>query len=98
MDPKARSRVFRECALGIIMLTVNLCFFGLNVGLDYAARMAALFGPHVILLIPQMLSLIESRTRRENAALLVAAVSGLQYILRMCVNNIGGTMPYGFFW
>ena len=60
--------------------------------------MAALFGPYVILLIPQMLSLIESRTRRENAALLVAVVSGVQYILRMCVNNIGGTLPYDFFW
>jgi hypothetical protein len=80
------------------MLTVNLSFFGINVGLDYAARMAALFGPYVILLIPQMLSLIESKTRRQNAAFLLAVASGVQYILRMCINNIGGTMPYSFFW
>ena len=98
MDPKSRSRVFRECSFGIIMLTANLCLFGVNVGLDYAARMAALFGPYVIILIPRMLSLIESRTRRQNAAFLLALASGCQYILRMCINNIGGTMPYSFFW
>lgn len=98
MDRKARSRVFRECAFGIIMLTINLCFFGLNVGLDYAARMAALFGPYVILLIPQMLSLVESKTQRQNIAFLVALASGCQFVLRMCINNIGGTMPYRFFW
>lgn len=95
---KARSRVFRECAIGVIMLGLNLCFFGLNVGLDYAARMAALFGPYLIILVPQMLGLIESETRRRNAAFMVTLVSGLMYVLRLCVNNIGGTMPYAFFW
>lgn len=95
---KKRPDVFRECSLGIILLTINLCFFGINVGLDYASRVAALFGPYVIILVPQMLELIESEVRKRNAAFLMAVVCGCQYVLRLCINNIGGTMPYAFFW
>lgn len=95
---KSRPRVFQECATGVIMLTINMCLFGLNLGLDYAARMAALFGPYIIILIPQMMECFDSEAKKKDAAFLVALVCGLQYILRMCVNNIGGTIPYEFFW
>lgn len=98
MRPAERSRVFPECASGVAMLLLNLCFFGLNLGLEDASRMAALFGPYTLLLIPQMLELIASPVRRKNATALVAALCGIVYILRMCINNIGGTMPYAFFW
>ena len=94
----ARKRVFTEYAPGVMMLLVNLCFFGLNIGLEDAARMAALFGPYTLLLIPQMLELIESPVRRKNTTALVTAICGVVYILRMLINNIGGTLPYAFFW
>lgn len=95
---KGRKQAFKDYSVGIIMLMLNLCFFGLNVGLDYAARMAGLFGPYLIILVPQMLGLIESETRKRNAEFLVSVVCGCQYVLRLFVNNIGGTMPYVFFW
>ena len=98
MRPAERNRVFPECGPGVAMLLLNLCFFGLNLGLEDASRMAALFGPYTLLLIPRMLELIESPVRRKNVTALVAFLCGCVYILRLFINNIGGTMPYAFFW
>ncbi len=95
---KQRERVFTRERLGVMLLMVNLCFFGLNIGLGDASRMAALFGPYLVILIPRMLTLIENRARRRDAATLIVILSGIQYVLRMCVNNIGGTLPYEFCW
>ena len=92
-----RENLFKEYKLGAVLLTINLCFFGLNISLDYAARMAALFGPYLIIFIPQMIDLFDSSAKRTKVSVLVAVLCGAQYILRMCVNNIGGTMPYSFF-
>lgn len=95
---KQRAQVFRRERLGVMLLTINLCFFGLNIGLGDASRMAALFGPYLVILIPRMLTLIGSRSRRAEAAILITALSGVQYVLRMLINNIGGTLPYEFCW
>ena len=97
--PKAnRQEVWNRFRLGVMLLVINLCFFGLNIGLGDASRMAALFGPYIIILVPRMLTLIPNRTRRADAARLVMVMCGIQYVMRMCINNIGGTMPYAFFW
>lgn len=93
-----RRNVFQNHAIGTMMLLTNLCFFGLNLGLADASRMAALFGPYLIILIPRMLSRIRSDAARKKAAILVAVFCGIQYILRLGINNIGGSMPYVFFW
>jgi len=95
---KAVRVVFSKYRLGVMMLIANLCFFGLNIGIGVASRIAALFGPYLVLLVPQMLSLIGNRTRRREATAIIAALCGVQYVLRLCINNIGGTMPYSFFW
>lgn len=93
-----RAAVWEEETFGLMMFTLNLCFFGLNIGLGSAARMAALFGAYMMLLIPRMLEHIRETRRRTLAVLLVAALCGGQYLMRLMVNNIGGTMPYRFFW
>ena len=98
LPKRSRARVFARERLGVMLLTINLCFFGLNIGLGDASRMAALFGPYLIILIPRMLTLIENRARRRDAATLIVLLSGIQYVLRLCVNNIGGTLPYAFCW
>ncbi len=95
---KRRDAVFQRERLGVMLLTINLCFFGLNIGLGDASRMAALFGPYLVILIPRMLTLIRNPERRRDAAALIVLLSGIQYVLRMCINNIGGTLPYAFFW
>lgn len=93
-----RCEIWTRYRLGIMMLVINLCFFGLNIGLRDASRMAALFGPYIVILVPRMLTLIPSRSRRMDATRLVMLLCGIQYVLRMFINNIGGTMPYTFFW
>lgn len=98
MRRQERRQVFEDNAIGITMLVLNLCFFGLNIGLADASRMAALFGPYLIVLLPRALRCISSRNRRLDATAAVAVISGVVYILRMLVNNIGGTLPYQFFW
>lgn len=93
-----RNRVFSQFAVGSVMLALNLSCFGLSFGLGYAARLAALFGPYLIYYIPQVLSLIENPSNRRMSAALIVMISGVQYVMRLCINNIGGTMPYMFFW
>ena len=98
MRRQERRRVFEENPIGVTMLVLNLCFFGLNIGLADASRMAALFGPYLIVFLPQTLKMISFRNRKIDATAAVAVVSGVVYVLRMLVNNIGGTIPYLFFW
>ena len=95
---KHRPQVFTRERLGVMLLTINLCFFGLNIGLADASRMAALFGPYLVILIPRMLSLIKHHEHRRDATALIVALSGIQYVLRLLINNIGGTLPYAFCW
>lgn len=83
---------------GHTMLALNLCCFGINIGFLMASRLAALFGPYLIVYIPQLINCIASQKRKNQATALVALVCGCQYVLRLLINNIGGTMPYQFFW
>lgn len=97
MNKRERTMIFTRCNMGLTMFMLNLCFFGLSTGIGYGARIAALFGPYMILFIPEMLSIIESKNKRTMVMWIVAGVCGCQYFLRLCINNIGGTMPYSFF-
>ena len=98
MKKEEKNRIIRECSIGIWMFTFTMSCFGLNIGLKMAARVAALFGTYMIILIPNMVSKISEEKRRHTLIVLLIAGCGIQYILRLMVNNIGGTMPYSFFW
>lgn len=98
MNREERELVFRQCHHGMILILLNLCAFGVSLGSGYAARIAALFGPYVMVFLPEMLGLIQTQKRRAWITLLVTVLVGVQYVLRLCVNNIGGTIPYSFFW
>lgn len=96
MERKDRKLLYTDHKFGMMLFVLNLCFFGLNIGLADAARMAGLFGAYMMILIPQMLQQVP-RHRRSVAVLLVVLFCGAQYVLRMCINNIGSTLPYEFF-
>lgn len=98
MDQTEREKIFQQYKLGTTLFVLNLSCFSFTLGIGYAARIAALFGPYLILYLPQILTLIESEKKRNVMTILLIAGCGLQYVLRLCVNNIGGTMPYEFFW
>lgn len=98
MKPQERELVFQQCHKGLILVLLNLCAFGISLGSGYAARIAALFGPYVMVFLPQMLALVRKPKRRMWLTVLVTALAAAQYVLRLNVNNIGGTIPYSFFW
>lgn len=89
-----------ECeAIGVWMLMLEMLFFCIGYDVAAATRMAALFGPYLIIFIPRLIeSGIESKSVRLNVIALVMVLSGMQYIVRLQINNIGSTMPYQFFW
>lgn len=83
---------------GSWILLLNISFFAVDLGFSAGARAAALFGPYLIVLIPNILERIRSENRRKAAAFLVAAFCFLQYAARMQINNIGGSIPFYFYW
>lgn len=97
MKQTERSQMFQRCPVGAWMFTLNMCCFGMNIGFKMAARVAALFGTYMIIFVPDLISTIPDRNRRAWATMLVMSGSLVQYILRMLINNIGGTLPYEFF-
>ena len=89
-----------ECeVIGVWMLMLEMLFFCIGYDVAAATRMAALFGPYLIIFIPRLIETgIESKSVRLNVIALVMVLSGMQYIVRLQINNIGSTMPYQFFW
>ena len=53
---------------------------------------------YLIVLLPRRLEYINCPPRRAATIQWLAVAAGLQYVLRLLINNIGGTMPYQFFW
>lgn len=97
-DKESRKNIFATEKVGMLLLVLNLCSFGITFGFGYASRLAALFGPYLIITIPRIVDKIHTEEKRMMAISMIMIVSGLMYIARLCVNNIGGTMPYQFFW
>lgn len=93
-----RENARKNASMGWWFLLLNLFSFAINIQIKYAARLAALFGPYMIVFVPQLLHQMEGKRRYRQTKALVVIGCGVQYILRMMINNIGGTMPYRFFW
>lgn len=98
-EKRNRAKMFECEAVGIWMFVLEILFFCIGYDVASATRMAALFGPYLIILIPRLIENgIESKNMRLNVIVLVVILSGVQYIARLQINNIGSTMPYKFFW
>ena len=98
-DKYDRAKMFEGEAIGVWMLVLEMLFFCIGYDVAAATRMAALFGPYLIIFIPRLIKTgIESKTMRLNVIALIVIMSGVQYIARLQINNIGLTMPYQFFW
>jgi len=98
MKKKERAEIFSVCPIGSWLFLLNLCSFGTNISLKMAARVAALFGTYIIIFVPNIIESIQGEKRKEFVTICVIVGCGIQYILRMLINNIGGTQPYTFFW
>lgn len=99
MSPKLRNAAVINDKVGTWMFIMNIMFFCIGFDLSAATRMAAVFGPYLILYIPRLIQNgYGSPKRQRNMVILLFVLSGAQYVLRISINNIGGTMPYCFVW
>lgn len=93
-----RFEVVKQLPVGHWTFIANIMFFCIGYDLSSATRMAALFGPYLIVFLPQMIEHgIKSEKRRMFVIATLVAMCGMQYIMRISINNIGTTMPYKFF-
>ena len=96
---KKWKNIVNSCKIGVWMLTFEVFFYTLGLYMVPALRMAALFAPYTIILIPNLIhSSSDKRVNKLVIILIVAVIAGLQYALRISINNIGDTMPYSFYW
>lgn len=93
-----RNRMIISERIGFTMFYINVFFFCIGLISTYGGRIAGLFGPYLIILLPNMLAKgIYSESKRLKALFLIFVISGVQYVIRLYINNIGYTMPYEFF-
>ena len=98
-DQSERKEAVNDEIIGVWMFMAEIFFFCVGYDVSTATRMAALFGPYLIILIPNVLAKgIKSDQKRFTVIAMIIMLTGLQYILRLRINNIGSTMPYNFFW
>jgi len=91
--------IWLNITLGIWMFVANIFFFCLGYDVLYTARIAVLFGPYLIILIPNLLGKgIKPDSKRLNAIAITMILTGVGYIIRLKINNNGSTMLYLFFW
>lgn len=92
-----RPQLFSIQNIGTWMFLLDIMFFCIGFDLSSASRMAALFGPYLMIFIP---NLIETGVNKNKGFLIscIFAICGFRYLLRISINNIGSTMPYSFFW
>ena len=84
---------------GKTTLTEKLLLFGIAYFLPIGTRIAALFGPYLIIFLPNLIkSTISVKKYETIAIMLVVIICWIQYFIRLSINNIGTTMPYLFYW
>lgn len=60
------------------------------------SRGAFLFSPYTIIMIPELIDYIGNANKRKIATIGIVVFGLAMYIARVCVNNVGYTMPYEF--
>ena len=89
-------KVFLDDQVGMVMFLLNMVCFGLSIGIGGMTRVAALFGPYFIIYLPNAIESQKSKNKRILLFVVVIGICLVEYILRLKINNIGGTMPYKF--
>lgn len=98
LNKNERYSIVEKLPVGVWAFIADILFFCIGYDLSYATRIAALFGPYLIVLLPQMIAHgTKSKKQRAFAIVTLVVICGLQYVARISINNIGSTIPYAFF-
>lgn len=73
-------------------------FYLLTLNISGFSRMAFLFSPYFIITIPDLINKLQLEKNKRFLILVIIIVCFLQYVVRLSFNNIGGTLPYEFFY
>lgn len=76
-DTRGMQKLESRLPQGLFLTMAAFSLYGLNLGLASAARMAALFGPYLIVLLPRMLEYINCPRRRAATIQWLAVAAGL---------------------
>ena len=93
-----RHLILKEEAFGTWMFLLNTMIFIVGINMTNAARAAAIFGPYIIVYLPRLINRGITGNKRFWVRVALYFLCVAQYISRMFINNIGGTMPYMFTW
>lgn len=77
---------------------MELEFYWLSFRLEIFSRVSFLFSPVLILLVPFVTDNMRFVKNKKLINGIFYTLIGVQYVLRLSINNIGSTMPYMFFW
>lgn len=80
------------------MFILNTMIYIIGINMYNAPRVAALFGPFVVIYLPRLISKGVRGQKKVLLCVFMFVLCVVQYIGRMMINNIGLTMPYIFFW
>ncbi len=98
INKNERLSIGEKIPVGVWAFIADSMFFCIGHELASATRIAALFGPYLIVFLPQMIEHgIKAEKKRVFVVVTLVVICGLQYIVRISINNIGNTMPYIFF-
>ena len=100
LDKNEKKSFFSESKLYLWIFLANIIAVCFSLSVSAAAgRVAALFGPYLMLSIPEIIkNSIKKESKVLRVTLVIILISGVQYVFRLTVNNIGMTIPYKFFW
>lgn len=79
------------------LLIYEVLLYLLSMKSPMFSRGAFLFSPYVIIIVPNIISKLNSQKRKLYITIGIVIYGTLLYILRVHVNNVGTTMPYEFF-
>lgn len=95
----AKKEMIKENQFGTWMFLITVLFYMSGIGLSFATRIAILFGTFMVIYFPSLIYVKSiNPNRRKFLIIIIIILCGIQFILRINLNNIGGTIPYTFFW
>lgn len=95
----ARNKLLKDNQFGTWMFLLTVLFYVSGIGLSFATRVAIIFGTFMMIYFPRLIYTKSiSLNRRRILVTTIVIICGIEYILRLSFNNIGGTIPYTFFW
>lgn len=84
---------------GAWLFILMIISFSFSYSINAMTRVAALFSPYLIIFFPRMIYFeIADQKKRIFLYFVIFALCFAQYVFRLSINNIGGTVPYEFFW